>query len=304
MIPSRLSEVWPTLSRVAREEGVIHIGASDIEDAHAALFGEWIERGNHASMAYLAKNAAIRARPLERFPWAKSVVSILVPYSSERPDAAPDALSHTIARYALGDDYHDVLDAILRKLENALPGVKTWRYVDTGPLSDRSYARTGRPRLDRQERHADPRAGRLLLLHRHPPHRARERHRVRARQPTAAAPAPAASTPAPPTPSSPTAPSTPRNASATRPSNTAAPSTPTSHTTWPATPSAATSARKSAPGTAAPRKPTPPSPPATNTAPPPSPTSCDSHRRTFPRSSAKAPSNAPSSMGCRGTWKR
>jgi len=139
MTPSRLSEVWPTLARVAREEGVIHIGASDLEDAHASLFGEWIERGNHASMAYLAKNAAIRARPLERFPWAKSVVAILVPYSPTRPDAAPDALSHTIARYALGDDYHEVLEAILRKLEHALPGVKTWRYVDTGPLSDRSY---------------------------------------------------------------------------------------------------------------------------------------------------------------------
>jgi epoxyqueuosine reductase len=33
-----------------------------------------------------------------------------------------------------------VLERILRKLEEALPGVKTWRYVDTGPLSDRALA--------------------------------------------------------------------------------------------------------------------------------------------------------------------
>jgi epoxyqueuosine reductase len=46
----------------------------------------------------------------------------------------------TVARYALGDDYHEVLDRILCKFEEALPGVKTWRYVDTGPLSDRAYA--------------------------------------------------------------------------------------------------------------------------------------------------------------------
>jgi epoxyqueuosine reductase len=91
-------------------------------------------------MSYLAKNTAIRSDPFTRFPWAKSVVSILVPYSATRPDAAPDALSHTIARYALGDDYHDVLDGILRKFEEAMPGVKSWRYVDTGPLSDRAYA--------------------------------------------------------------------------------------------------------------------------------------------------------------------
>lgn len=139
-MPVKLSEVWPELERVAREEGVLRLGASDIEDTHAAMFAGWIERGHHASMAYLGKNVAIRSNPRERYPWAKSVVSILVPYSAERPHAPAGALSHHIARYALGDDYHDVLDRILRRFEEALPGVKTWRYVDTGPLSDRSYA--------------------------------------------------------------------------------------------------------------------------------------------------------------------
>ena len=140
MTLTRLSEVWPLLECVAREEGVAHLGASSLEDEHAALFATWLDRGHHASMSYLAKNAAVRAHPDERFPWAKSVVVILVPYSSERPHAPEGALSNHIARYALGDDYHDVLDRILRRFEAALPDVKTWRYVDTGPLSDRSYA--------------------------------------------------------------------------------------------------------------------------------------------------------------------
>jgi epoxyqueuosine reductase len=139
-MPTKLSEVWPELERVAREAGVVHLGASGLSDEHAELFAEWISRGHHASMAYLAKNAAVRSAPSGRFPWARSVVSVLVPYSSERPCAPEGALSHHIARYALGDDYHDVLDRILRKFEEALPGVKTWRYVDTGPLSDRAYA--------------------------------------------------------------------------------------------------------------------------------------------------------------------
>ncbi|HYR29986.1 MAG TPA: tRNA epoxyqueuosine(34) reductase QueG [Thermoanaerobaculia bacterium] len=139
-MPNHLSEVWPALERVAREEGVLHLGASDLADDHAALFADWIDRGHHASMAYLAKNAAIRANPAERYPWAKSVLSILVPYSPDRPPAPEGALSHHIARYALGDDYHDVLDRILRRFEETLADVKTWRYVDTGPLSDRSYA--------------------------------------------------------------------------------------------------------------------------------------------------------------------
>jgi epoxyqueuosine reductase len=137
---SRLSEVWPLLERIAREEGIARLGASGIDDDHAALYAEWIGRGHHASMGYLAKNAAVRSNPRERFPWAKSVVSILVPYSSARPDAPPDALSHRVARYALGDDYHEVLERMLRRFEEVLPDVRTWRYVDTGPLSDRAYA--------------------------------------------------------------------------------------------------------------------------------------------------------------------
>ena len=140
---TKLSEVWPALERVAREEGVAHLGASDLVSnftgEHAAAFDDWIARGHHATMSYLAKNVAVRRDPQTRFPWAKSVVSILVPYAAERPHAPEGALSHHVARYALGDDYHDVLDRILRRFEEVI-GPKTWRYVDTGPLSDRSYA--------------------------------------------------------------------------------------------------------------------------------------------------------------------
>lgn len=139
-----LTEVWPAVARVARDEGVIRLGASDLDDAHAALFDEWIANGHHASMRYLAKNRAARLDPSERFPWAKSAIVILVPYASERPVAPRGALSHHVARYALGDDYHEVLDRILRKMEIAIasiaPDAKTWRYVDTGPLSDRALA--------------------------------------------------------------------------------------------------------------------------------------------------------------------
>ena len=143
MTPLRLSEVWPALERVARENGVRHLGASDVDDAHADLFARWIGDGLHASMSWLEKNAAIRARPRDRYPWARSVVSMLVPYAAERPAAAAGALSAHISRYAQGDDYHDVLDAILRRLEEQLQGARSWRYVDTGPLSDRSYAAQG-----------------------------------------------------------------------------------------------------------------------------------------------------------------
>ena len=138
---TRLSEIWPAVERIARAEGVARIGASRLDDTHATLFEEWIEHGHHATMRYLEKSASIRRDPAARFPWAKSAIVILVPYASTRPEAPPGALSSSLARYALGDDYHEVLDGILRKIEaEAAPHGKTWRYVDTGPLSDRSLA--------------------------------------------------------------------------------------------------------------------------------------------------------------------
>ncbi|HEV7572757.1 MAG TPA: tRNA epoxyqueuosine(34) reductase QueG [Thermoanaerobaculia bacterium] len=138
---TRLSEIWPNVERVARAEGVVRVGASDVDDAHAGIFDEWLDHGHLATMQYLSKTASIRRDPSARFPWAKSAIVILVPYSSTRPDAPDGALSNHIARYALGDDYHDVLDRILRKIEaEVAPHAKTWRYVDTGPLSDRALA--------------------------------------------------------------------------------------------------------------------------------------------------------------------
>jgi len=140
----RVSTIWGDVTRVARQEHATHIGVSDVRDSRAEVFSEWIENQRHASMSYLAKNVATRQEPLARFPWAQSVIAILVPYTSALPAAPKDALSNHVARYALGDDYHDVLDRILRALEDEIarlaPGAKTWRYVDTGPLSDRSLA--------------------------------------------------------------------------------------------------------------------------------------------------------------------
>jgi epoxyqueuosine reductase len=137
---TKLSEVWPAVQRVADAEGVARLGAADLDDPQAARFDRWLARGHHASMAYLAKNRETRLRPHTRFPWAKSAIVILVPYASERPDAPPGALSHHLARYAQGDDYHDVLDGILQRIEGVVTPARSWRYVDTGPLSDRALA--------------------------------------------------------------------------------------------------------------------------------------------------------------------
>src|SRR5260370_2023164 len=123
-----LCEVWPGIERVAGANGVLRVGVSELVDGHIALFDEWLAAGRHAGMRYLERHASVRRDPRARFPWARSVIVIIVPYSSSRAAAPEGALSNHVARYALGDDYHDVLDSILRNLETELarevPGIR------------------------------------------------------------------------------------------------------------------------------------------------------------------------------------
>ena len=139
---TRLSEVWSELEQLASAEQVLRIGATPLRDEHYANFAEWLEQGHHGTMEYLRRHGDVRRDPVARYPWAKSVVAITVPYSPDLPEE--ESIAAATARYALGNDYHDVLDRILRRLEEALTArdaeIRSWRYVDTGPLSDRSMA--------------------------------------------------------------------------------------------------------------------------------------------------------------------
>jgi epoxyqueuosine reductase len=164
-----LSEIWSALVLEAEREGVAHLGASVLQDEHRDVFADWIARSHHASMAYLEKSMATRLDPATRFGWARSVVVIAVPYASARPAAPSGALSNHIARYALGDDYHEVLDGILGRLEAIIragdPDVVTRRYVDTGPLSDRAMgAQAGLGWIGRNGMLIDPERGSWFFI--------------------------------------------------------------------------------------------------------------------------------------------
>ena len=138
----KLSDVWPAVAAWAEREGALGVGASELEDHNVALFRKWLADEQEAGMHYLRKNLDVRENPSERFPWARSVISFTIPYDPHRP--ADDSVASHISRYAQGEDYHFVLDRMLGRLEEALHAfsedIRTRRYVDTGPLSDRSHA--------------------------------------------------------------------------------------------------------------------------------------------------------------------
>lgn len=144
MIPSRLSSIWSEIERAALEAGAVRVGACRLAEPFVRHFEDWLEGGFEAGMTYLRRNLAIRKDPSSRFPRGRSAIVVLVPYFSDRPLERSDNIAAHISRYAQGDDYHDVVDEMLRRVESiiasAAPDAWTRRYVDTGPLSDRSLA--------------------------------------------------------------------------------------------------------------------------------------------------------------------
>jgi epoxyqueuosine reductase len=132
----------------ARELGFDACGIAPAADHPELRFlPEWLARGYAGSMAYLERSADRRADVRHVLPSARTVIVTATVYNTERPystERADPALAG-IARYAWGDDYHDVvgarLESLLAWMRDASPDPFDARaYVDTGPVQERVYA--------------------------------------------------------------------------------------------------------------------------------------------------------------------
>jgi epoxyqueuosine reductase len=104
----------------------------------------WLARGFAGEMHYLGRRLEERVDPRRLLEGARSVVALGLVYDpGARP--APEPGTFRVARYAGGDDYHDVLLDRVRALEAGLPALagrplRTRGYVDTGPVQERVFA--------------------------------------------------------------------------------------------------------------------------------------------------------------------
>jgi epoxyqueuosine reductase len=110
-------------------------------------FRHWLERGYAGEMQYLHRSADRRADVRAVMPSARSVIVLGTVYNTDRPYSTErlDDTHAQLARYAWGDDYHDVIGRRMQALvdwmrERCGPALETRAYVDTGPVQERVYA--------------------------------------------------------------------------------------------------------------------------------------------------------------------
>lgn len=104
--------------------------------------GDWLARGYHGDMAWMADTQAVRQDVQRKLPGTRSVVVVARDYYSERPPMPKNV--GRVSRYAWGRDYHRVLHKPLRKLAHAIetlaPGSATYCCIDTGPVLEKFWA--------------------------------------------------------------------------------------------------------------------------------------------------------------------
>jgi epoxyqueuosine reductase len=161
VFPASKVDLKALVAELAPGFGFDLAGVARIEDfPELRRFESWIEEERAGEMSYLAKTneegKLKRAAVENAAPWAKSAIVIATNFNSAAPFSTDEhsPLAGWISRYAWftnhdgqrNTDYHDVLLSRLRRLEAELRSrwnqpIRTWCYVDTGPLIERVLAK-------------------------------------------------------------------------------------------------------------------------------------------------------------------
>jgi len=146
--PVRFENLTEQLRERASELGFDLLGiAPAAPPTHGAAFTAWLAQGYHGQMTYLARQAAQRLDPQAVLPGAQTIIAVAASYYiGDGPDGgASDPSRGRIARYAWGQDYHQVLqprlEALLAFLQaEAGRAVHGRAFVGDGPVLERDAA--------------------------------------------------------------------------------------------------------------------------------------------------------------------
>ncbi len=130
------------------ELGFDAVGVAGIAlGAAEGRFEDWLGRGFHGEMGYMARHGRKRSRPALLQPEARSVIAVRLDYRPHDDDPlgvlADPALGY-ISRYALGRDYHKLMRKRLQRLGSRIvqetPAQVFRALVDSAPVLEKPLA--------------------------------------------------------------------------------------------------------------------------------------------------------------------
>lgn len=134
------------LTEVVRGVGATAVGIARVAEVDAEAreaYRQWIESGRSAPLGYMDRYHEVRDNPSLLLDGARSIIVAAFSYYYPTPKARS---RFTIARYARGADYHEVVrrrltDAVATIMAESGLGATDFRVcVDTAPLRERYWA--------------------------------------------------------------------------------------------------------------------------------------------------------------------
>jgi epoxyqueuosine reductase len=122
------------------------VARAEFLEEEAPRLEEWLRRGYQGKMDYLENHFDKRLDPRLLVPGAKSVISLIYNYYPAKNPCSPkdDEDNLKIAKYAYGDDYHDVVKEKLRDLlsllQQKIGAIHGRAFVDSAPVMERAWA--------------------------------------------------------------------------------------------------------------------------------------------------------------------
>ncbi len=151
MSSTRLPSVWIRHTAVDLGFDFCRVTTPRADAVHMAYYRAWLQAQCHGDMAYLERHLDLRANPRHLLTTDGLTVNALVVvgvdyHQLELPAAIrQDPSRGLIARYAWGQDYHELIKPRLHDLDRAIGQMsgradraKCW--VDTGPVVERDWA--------------------------------------------------------------------------------------------------------------------------------------------------------------------
>ncbi|MFN8547924.1 MAG: tRNA epoxyqueuosine(34) reductase QueG [Candidatus Eisenbacteria bacterium] len=136
-------KTWVRERALALGFSSVGFAGPNVPDGSREHLLEWLARGYHADMGWMARDPDARVDPARILPGCRSVVVVTAQYN--HPDPVPLAPGlPRVSRYAWGDDYHEVMGERLRALRDALltarPGTLVRIACDTSPVAEKAFA--------------------------------------------------------------------------------------------------------------------------------------------------------------------